>query len=56
MHPETYANWLRIKETFEESGNTNNHFYQRACAIVQGKPDPLDSVMPKINYDNDESN
>ena len=42
MDKHTYENWVKIKETFEESGNTENLFYQRACAIVSGKPDPLD--------------
>jgi len=42
MHPDTYANWVRIKEVFEEQGTTDNFFYTRACAIVKGQPDPLD--------------
>ena len=48
MDKHTYENWVRIKETFEESGNTENLFYQRACAIVGGRPDPLDA---KLNPD-----
>ena len=42
MHPDTYANWVKIKEVFEEQGTTDNFFYTRACAIVKGQPDPLD--------------
>ena len=42
MHPDTYANWVKIKEVFEEQGTTDNFFYTRACAIVKGLPDPLD--------------
>lgn len=42
MDKTSYENWVRIKATFEESGNTENVFYQRACAIVRGEPDPLD--------------
>ena len=42
MDKHTYDNWVRVKETFEESGNTENYFYTRACAIVRGEPDPLD--------------
>ena len=42
MHPDTYANWVKIKEVFEENGSTDNFFYIRACAIVKGLPDPLD--------------
>ncbi len=41
MHPDELANWKRIKESFEASGNTDNNYYQRACLIVAGKPDPL---------------
>jgi|TARA_B100001094_G_scaffold281968_1_gene293775 ribosomal protein S19E (S16A) len=41
MHSEEYSNWVKIKKTFEESGNTDNYFYVRACAIVDGKPDPI---------------
>ena len=45
MDEHTYNNWVRIKETFEASGNTENLFYQRACAIVSGRPDPLDAKL-----------
>ena len=41
MDQHTYNNWVKIKETFEKSGNTNNMFYKRACAIVNTKKDPL---------------
>ena len=41
MDDHTYDNWVRIKKVFEESGNTDNHFYRRACAIVSGQPDPM---------------
>tara|TARA_R100000005_G_C4954445_1_gene173561 strand:- start:115 stop:273 length:159 start_codon:yes stop_codon:yes gene_type:complete len=40
MDDYTYDNWVRIKETFEASGNTDNMFYQRACAIVVSRKDP----------------
>tara|TARA_Y100000004_G_scaffold176653_1_gene217406 strand:+ start:323 stop:478 length:156 start_codon:yes stop_codon:yes gene_type:complete len=50
MHPEELANWVKIKETFEESGNTDNFFYKRACAIVGGQPDPL-STLPNVTQD-----
>lgn len=49
MDKHTYDNWVKIKETFEKSGNTNNFFYVRACAIVKGERDPLDKVF---NYTN----
>jgi hypothetical protein len=41
MDQHTYDNWVKIKETFEQSGNTDNMFYKRACAIVKTKRDPL---------------
>ena len=41
----SYNNWVKIKETFEASGNTDNFFYKRACAILSGGPDPIDKVM-----------
>jgi hypothetical protein len=41
MDDHTYQNWVKIKETFESSGNTNNMFYRRACEIVKTKRDPL---------------
>ena len=31
---------MKIKAVFEESGNTNNMFYKRACAIVVTRKDP----------------
>ena len=45
MHPDEFSNWVRIKETFEESGNTDNFYYKRACAIVEGQPDPLATTL-----------
>ncbi len=44
MSDEEKANWLKIKETMEEKGTTDNFFYKRACAIVSGKPDPLEPL------------
>jgi hypothetical protein len=32
---------VKIKETFEKSGNMGNMFYMRACEIVKTKKDPL---------------
>ncbi len=42
MDKETMDNWLRIKESLEEAGATENFYYQRACAIVAGGKDPID--------------
>jgi hypothetical protein len=41
MDQHTYNNWVRIKETFESSGNTDNMFYKRAVEIVKTRRDPL---------------
>ena len=41
MSDEERANWQRIKDVMEEKGTTDNFFYKRAVAIVQGKDDPL---------------
>jgi hypothetical protein len=53
MDEHTYSNWVKVKETFESSGNTDNFFYKRACAIVSGKPDPMDNVKPSYGAPND---
>lgn len=45
MNDHTYQNWVKIKETFETSGNTDNMFYKRACAIIKTKKDPLDEFF-----------
>jgi hypothetical protein len=45
MDDHTFNNWVKIKETFETSGNTNNMFYQRACEIVKTKRDPLEKYL-----------
>lgn len=45
MDDHTYNNWVKIKETFESSGNTNNMFYRRACEIVKTKRDPLEKYL-----------
>ena len=51
MDEETYNNWVTVKDAFEESGNTDNYYYIRACAIVKGEPDPIDV---KINVSSDD--
>ena len=45
MDQHTYENWVKIKETFEQSGNTDNMFYKRACAIVKTRKDPLAKML-----------
>ena len=41
MDQHTYDNWVKIKATFEQSGNTDNMFYKRAVEIVKTRRDPL---------------
>tara|TARA_S200002703_G_scaffold139975_1_gene130943 strand:- start:194 stop:328 length:135 start_codon:yes stop_codon:yes gene_type:complete len=43
---------VKVKKTFEESGNTNNMFYKRACAIVRGQKDPLQKHLEDGGYEN----
>jgi len=45
MDDHTYQNWVKIKATFEASGNTDNMFYRRACEIVKTKNDPLEKFL-----------
>jgi hypothetical protein len=45
MDSHTLNNWVKIKETFEKSGNTDNMFYTRACEIVKTKRDPLEKYL-----------
>ena len=49
MDQRTYDNWVKIKQTFEESGNTTNMFYTRACEIVKTKKDPLAKYLGDTN-------
>jgi hypothetical protein len=41
MDNHSLNNWIKIKETFEKSGNTDNMFYKRAVEIVKTRRDPL---------------
>jgi len=41
MDQHTYENWVKIKATFESSGNIDNMFYKRAVEIVKTKKDSL---------------
>lgn len=45
MDQRTYENWKKIKETFEKSGNLDNQFYKRACAIVKTGADPMEKFL-----------
>ena len=45
MDQHTYENWIKIKETFEKSGNTDNMFYKRAVEISKTRKDPLEKYL-----------
>ena len=55
MHPDELANWIKIKEGFEENGPTDNYFYTRACAIVGGQPDPMSNLSHVTQNDGTEA-
>lgn len=46
MDSRTLENWKKIKEVMEQSGNTQNNFYRRACAILQTAKDPFEALFP----------
>jgi hypothetical protein len=41
MSEDERDNWQRIKDVMEEKGTTDNFFYKRAVAILEGREDPL---------------
>jgi len=45
MSEDERANWQRIKDVMEEKGTTDNFFYKRAVAIVEGKDDPIEPLQ-----------
>lgn len=49
MDQRTYENWMKIKVAMEQSGNTNNMFYQRACEIQKTRRDPLAKYLGDKN-------
>ena len=52
MDDNSLNNWIKIKQTFEESGNINNMYYKRACEIVATRKDPLEKFLTNKNYGN----
>ena len=46
MTKEQLEAWQKIKEHFEtlEEHKRENFFYERAVAICNGEPDPMDSI------------
>ena len=51
MDKTSFENWVRVKEALEESGNTDNFYYRRACAIVSGAPDPMEIYLMSHRMD-----
>jgi len=49
MDNQTRENWKRIKDVMEESGNTNNMYYKRACEILRTGADPMEKVWKDEN-------
>lgn len=49
MDDHSLNNWIKIKETFEKSGNMNNMFYKRAVEIVKTRRDPLSKFLGEKN-------
>ena len=44
MSKEELENWVKIKKHMEETDCTDNMFYVRAVAIVNGKDDPMEPL------------
>jgi hypothetical protein len=42
MDRDTLENWRKIRDHLERVGQTENHYYRRALAILAGRPDPFD--------------
>jgi|TARA_X000001388_G_C2211361_1_gene115292 hypothetical protein len=47
MDKEELQNWQKIKDALEAADKTDSFYYQRALAIVGGKPDPLELKSKK---------
>ena len=48
MNDRERENWQRIKDAMEASGSTDNMYYTRALAILNGFDDPLDKNIKKV--------
>ena len=44
MSEEERSNWVKVKQALEEAGKEDCMYYQRACALLDGKVDPLDRL------------
>jgi len=42
MDHQTRENWRKIRDHLEAVEKTDNHYYRRAVAILQGRSDPFD--------------
>lgn len=49
MDDYTYNNWVKIKKVMEESGNTENQFYCRACEIIKTRQDPIEKLWKSLD-------
>ena len=38
-------NWQKVKDAMEASGNTDNFYYKRACAVLAGEKDPINAIL-----------
>lgn len=38
-------NWQKVKDAMEASGNTDNFYYKRACAVLAGQKDPINAIL-----------
>ena len=47
MDKQELENWQKIKDALEAADKTDSFFYQRASAILAGKPDPLEVKSKK---------
>ena len=47
MDKDELENWQKIKDALEAADKTDSFYYQRALAIVGGKPDPLELKSKK---------
>lgn len=49
MSKEQKESWQKIKDHMEKEGKTDNWYYKRAVAILQGKKDPLGFLQKPEN-------
>lgn len=47
MDAHSLENWKKVKAVLEEAGKTDTMYYRRACLILEGRRDPLDTPFEK---------